>query len=233
MPREEPPSAVTAPCPDCREDTIHAVLTGRMGTRGEFSTLDATVQCTECNRTHQVVMKEANDIEIAAVVSARNGKSRRIKLSLPGDSDVAIEEGFIADEMTTKLTGIELRDGRRVTEAPVKEVATLWLKEYEEVLVGFAINLDHKTITKGIVSVPTEEFSIGDEYLFGRLRVTVHAIKTKERLLKRGSAEAGEIVRVFARPTHLGSSMAPRPDKRRREELRGESERSGRGLGGR
>jgi uncharacterized Zn finger protein len=91
--------------------------------------------------------------------------------------------------------------------------------------VGFAINLDHKTITKSIPAEPEREFTVGEEHLFGRLRVTVHAIKTKERLLKRGTATAAEIVRVFAKPTPLGTSGGARPDKRTREQLREKDER--------
>jgi len=79
-------------------------------------------------------------------------------------------------------------------------------------------------VAKTTLAKADQEFTIGEEHLFGRLRVTVHAIKTKERLLKRGSAEAADIIRVFAKPTPLGD-FTPRPDKRTREALRGREER--------
>lgn len=220
MPREEPPGAVTAVCPDCEIDTLHSVLHGKVGTRGETTTLDATVQCTDCQRTHHVILREAKDIEVAAVVSTTAGASRTTKVALPGDGEVRVGEIYIVDGINSLLTGIESKELRRVEDAELKEVKTLWFKEFEEVPVGFAINLDHKTITKTIPAKPEDEFSIGEEHLFGRLRVTIHAIKTKEKLVKRGSAVAGEIVRVFARPTPLGTSGEPRPDKRTRENLR-------------
>jgi uncharacterized Zn finger protein len=224
MSREEPPAAVTAACPDCGEDTLHSVLHGRVGTRGEVTTLDATVECTDCGRTHHVLLREAKDVTVPAVLSDVAGQSRRTTVDVPGDAELTIGEAFIVDGINSVLTGIETRDMRRVDEAEVKDVATLWFKEFEEILVGFAINMGHKTITKTLPSPPEREFSVGEEHVFGRLRITVHAIKTTEALLKRGTASAGNIVRIFARPTPLGTTGGPRPDKRTREQMREKEE---------
>ena len=223
---EEAPSAVTVACPECGAETLHTVLRGTLGTRGERMTLDATVQCTECGRVHHVLVKQAKDVEVPVVVSMGE-TSRRAKVSLPGDEDVSVGEAVIVDGVNCKVTGIEDKTLRRVDDAAVKDVMTLWVKEFEELPVGFAINLDHKTITKVLPSPPEREFTVGEEFVFGRLRVTIHAIKTEERLLKRGSAEAGEIVRIFAAPTPLGSK-AHRPDKKSREQARVHEERSSR-----
>src|SRR5438067_6099596 len=224
MSAREPPAAVTAHCPGCDQDSVHTVLSGKMGVHGESVTIDVTARCEECGRVHHVLLREAKDVDVPAIVSVGNG-SRRTTLPLPSDGEVELEEAFIVDGMSCKLTGIESKEMKRVDAAAIKDVRTLWLKSFDEVAVGFAINLGHKTIAKSILAKAEDEFTVGDEHLFGRLRVTVHAIKTKERLLKRGSAEAAEIVRVFAKPTPLGD-FTPRPDKRTREALR---EREGRG----
>lgn len=223
MPAEEAPSAVTAPCPDCGEETFHTVLRGRQSRGGTVITLDATVQCGECQRVHHIVQKEAAPIPIPAVISKGN-QSHRTTAMIPGDSDIELGEIIIVDGHDCKLTGIEDKTGRRVEAALASEVMTLWFKEFEALSVKWAINLGHKTITKVVEATPDEEFTVGEERLFGRLRVTVHAIKTEERLLKRGSAEAGEIIRVFAQPTPLGD-RTHRPDKRSREQAREKEER--------
>jgi uncharacterized Zn finger protein len=218
MPPIDAPSAVTAPCPDCGEETLHEVLKATVATRGGGLSLSGTVQCTECSRVHHATVKQAPDVEVPAVVS--KGKvSRRTVVKLPGEEEVSVGEAFVVDGVNSKLTGIEDKDMRRVEAAAVKDIRTVWLIEFEEVSVGFAINLGKKTIAKAIPSLPEREFSVGEEHLFGRLRVTVHAIKTKERLIKRGSAEAGEIARIFAAPTPLGD-FKHRPDKRSREQMR-------------
>src|SRR5439155_11278309 len=120
----------------------------------------------------------AKDVDVPVVVSVGN-ESRRTKLPLPGDAEIALDEAFIVDGMSCRLTGIEAKDMRRVDAAAVKDVLTLWLKSYDEVAVGFAVNLGHKTIAKHTLAKADQEFTIGEEHLFGRLRVTVHAIQTK------------------------------------------------------
>lgn len=222
MPRE-PPAAVTATCPNCGEDAIQTVLHGRVGEKGAEQTLEATVRCEECGHTHHLLQRSAKDVEVPVVVST-GAQSRRSSVTLGGDEDVSVDEGVIVDGLNCRITGIESRDGRRVDAAAVKDVQTLWVKEFEEVAVGFAINLGKKTIAKILPSPPEREFTVGEEHVFGRLRVTVHAIKTKERLLKRGTAEAGDVVRIFASPTPLGGYQE-RPDKRTREQLRLREER--------
>lgn len=222
MAAEEAPSAVTAACPGCGQETLQTVLRGRQSRTTAVTTIDATVQCTECERVHHVVLKEPAPLDVTVVISKGN-QSRRTKAQLYADDELEIGDLIVVDGMNCKLTGIEDKDARRVDAASVKDVTTLWTKEFEELGVKFAINLNQKTITKVVEAKPEEMFTVGSEHLFGRLRVTVHAIKTEERLLKRGSAEAGEIIRVFAAPTPLGE-RTHRPDKRSRQALREQEE---------
>lgn len=222
MAAEEPPSAVTAACPGCGQLTLQTVLRGRQSRTTAVTTIDATVQCTECERVHHVLLKELAPLDVPVVIS-RGQESRRTKAQLFADDELEVGEVIVADEMNCKITGIDDKSGRRVDAASVKDVGTLWTKEFEALAVKFAINLHQKTITKVVEATPEDVFTVGEERLFGRLRVTVHAIKTEERLLKRGSAEAGEIRRIFAAPTPLGE-RTHRPDKRARQALREQEE---------
>jgi uncharacterized Zn finger protein len=222
----QPPSAISARCPECGKEGIHTVLHGTMGSRGAALTIDATVKCESCGHTHHALVKEAKDVDIPIIMS-QGGKSVKSRLRLPGGEVVRIDDPLIVDGIDTRVTGIESKDGKRVEAAMFNEVKTLWTKRFDMVEVGFAINLDKKTITKSLTVEPTVEFSVGQEFVFGRLRVTIHGIKIKERMLKRGSAEAGDITRVFAKPTPL-ARHEHRPDKRTREQLRQKEERRAR-----
>jgi len=96
--------------------------------------------------------------------------------------------------------------------------------------VKFAINLGHKTIAKAVAAKPEDVYAVGEEHTFGRLRVTVHAIKVKGRLLRRGSAPASEVTRVFARPTRP-DRKEHRPEKAVRDRAREDAARAGREAG--
>lgn len=223
MPADDAPSALTVTCPGCGEESLHTVLRGRQSRGGQTITIDATVQCDNCQRVHHVVHKEAAPVDVPVIIS-KGGQSRKANVQLTGDEEIEVGEAFIVEGMNCKLTGIDDTKGRRVDAALVSDVKTLWMKEHENLLVKWAINMGHKTITKVVEARPEIPFTIGEERVFGRLRVTIHAIKTEEKLLRRGSADAGEIVRVFAAPTPLGD-RTHRPDKRSRAALREAEER--------
>ncbi len=209
------PEAVVAPCPDCGTDTTHAVLHGTLGSKAGF-TLDATVQCEECDRVHHVLLKEPAPIEVPVIVSAGPQSVKTRALFIPTDR-VAIGDEFPLNERRVQVTGVELPSGKRVNEADVASVRTIWVRDFESVALLFAINMKRKTIAKALAVDPEEEYTVGSEVLFGRLRVTIHAIKTHDTLLRRGPAIARDIVRVFARPTRLGRSYRPPPEERARQ----------------
>ncbi|HLE96469.1 MAG TPA: HVO_0476 family zinc finger protein, partial [Candidatus Thermoplasmatota archaeon] len=203
------PQAVEARCPGCGDTTLHAVLHGRMGRKGTL-TLDATVKCDECGRVHHVLLREAPEVEVPVVVS-KGADSRRERVILSGDDLLAVGDELIVDGRTVLVTGLERRDGRRATELVAGEVGTLWAKDFESVRVRVAINLRQKTIAKEIHANPDREFSIGQELVFGRLRVTIHGIKKQGKMLRHGTAAAHEIVRVFGKPTRGETLDLPAP----------------------
>lgn len=195
------PSAVYVDCPDCGEETLHSVLKGSVGTR-KGMTLNATVQCENCSRVHHVLVKEAKPMTIPVVISAGNN-SRKATAELLADEILQVEDELIVAGVNTIITGIETKDGRRVPKATTDKVLTLWVKEFEQIPVKFTINLGKKTISKRIDMGPDDVVRVGQEFVFGRLRVTVHGIKVEGRMLHRGDAAAREISRVFAKPTRL------------------------------
>lgn len=220
-PAEEPPSAVTTACPQCGEDTLHTVLHGRASTSGGAFTFQGTVECVECGRVHQATVKEPAPIEVPVIIS-QGQTSRKLRMGLAPDDEISVGEIIVVEGKNCKVTGVQAKEHQRwVDYAAVADIMTLWVVDFEDLTVGFAINMGHKTITKSLSAKPDQEFTIGQEHLFGRLRVTVHAIKTNDHMLKRGTAEASEIVRVFAKPTELGAPHRPpkpiREAKRARE----------------
>ncbi|MGQ0536602.1 MAG: HVO_0476 family zinc finger protein, partial [Methanobacteriota archaeon] len=74
------PKAVTAPCPECGEETIQTVLHGTAGKRAGAS-ISATLSCTRCKTVHQAVIRSDREREVPVVVS-KGRDSRRTRLTL-------------------------------------------------------------------------------------------------------------------------------------------------------
>lgn len=202
MPRA--PSALYVHCPGCDGETLHTVLKGEVGTRGDY-TLDAVVRCRSCETTHHVTIREPGDREVPVVVS-RGPRSRRVRTTLPRDEVLEVGTELVVDGRTVRVTGLEAPDGRRHDHLTVEDVGTVWAKDHEQVVLRYSINMGRKTIGKEREVAPDETVVVGDEHIFGRLRVRVHALKTTGgRLRLPGDrAEAQEIVRVYAKPTPTG-----------------------------
>ena len=56
-----------------------------------------------------------------------------------------------------------------------------------------------KTLKRTLWAVPEEEFFIGDVMRIKGLRLAIHAIKTKDKKVKKGSVAARDIVRMYAK----------------------------------
>jgi uncharacterized Zn finger protein len=196
MSRGEAPEAAIVRCPSCGEEQLHDVLQAA-GAQG-----DATVRCRECGRVHRALLQAAKPVEVHVIVS-HGGASTRIPVSLPGDEEIAAQDELIAGERQVQVRALDRHDGKRVRKALARDVATIWAVDWEEFTVKFSVNMGRKTISKKVQVSPQDAFSVGDELDLDRLRIAIHAIKTREGTLHRGTAEARDIVRIFARPLRL------------------------------
>jgi uncharacterized Zn finger protein len=96
------------------------------------------------------------------------------------------------------VTAIEVKT-RRVPRAKASAVDTLWLKRYDRVKVKVSVNTGRKTVSRDFWAAPDERFEIGDVISAGDMKVLVHSLNTGGRRLRRGSAVASEIRRLYGR----------------------------------
>ena len=180
----------------CNEETKHKVLKGKLGKRRDI-TFDATVQCSQCYHVHHVLIKEKKPISVRVIVSWLD-KSKKKRIQLDPDDVIKLGTELQMDEYPILITGIE-SEGRRVKSAKASAITTLWAKRFDKVQVHFSIPKGSRTLSKTILAVPDEEFSIGDIVDIDRKAVVVCKIKTEDRMVTRGSAMASEIVRIYGK----------------------------------
>ncbi|MDR1690908.1 MAG: hypothetical protein LBR42_03560, partial [Candidatus Methanoplasma sp.] len=78
-------------------------------------------------------------------------------------------------------------------------IKALWVKQFDVLSVKVSVNDGHKTYSVRTDADPDDEFTIGMILSFEDFDALIHAIKTKERLLKKGTAEAREITRIYGK----------------------------------
>jgi len=189
------PASISVECPICKEETLHEVLSGKIGGKAQ-AIMESTVRCRQCGQVHHVIVKCEKPVEIPVVISWLT-ESRRSSVSLGPDEVLCVDDEIMCGDETLLVTAIESK-GARPPRAKAREIQTIWGKKYDKVRVPFSISRAGKAFSEHVLAVPDEEFFVGDILPVGRQDVVIHAIKTKGRVLRTGGAPAREIVRVYA-----------------------------------
>lgn len=190
------PNALYIECPSCGEETLHRVIKGKVGEKKGI-VVDALVRCSKCNHTHSSVIKAERFLFIPVIVSELSS-SKKNEIELSEGEIVKVGNEYILDGNGIKITAIETKKGR-VKSSKAKDVITLWAKKFDRLKIKVSINKGSRTLSRVVWAVPDEEFFIGDVMRLKGLNVAIHRIRTKDKNLKKGSAEARDIVRLYAK----------------------------------
>ena len=189
------PNALYLDCPSCGENAVHEVLRGKMGKKQD--TLEATVKCQECGHTYTTVVREPESLKIPIIVSDRS-ESHREEIELMEDEILSVGDEIFLGESQLLVTAIESK-GKRVENCEPDNIDTIWAKKCDHVIVKISINKHTQTIPAELEALPDEEFYVGDLMTIGTEKVAIHSIKTASGMVRRGSAEARDIVRIYAK----------------------------------
>ncbi|MGD9963552.1 MAG: HVO_0476 family zinc finger protein [Thermoplasmata archaeon] len=188
------PASVLVECPQCKAETLHEVLSGKMGGKS-VSVLDSTVKCRDCGHVHHVTVKTAKPAEVPIVISWLKESSRGT-ITLGPDEVLSVGDEIMCGEMPTLVTSIE-SNGARVKSCKAGKIDTVWAKRFDKLKVPFSVNNHGRTFSDFVMAVPDEEFFIGDIIELDKKPVAIHSIRIEERTIRRGSALARDITRVY------------------------------------
>ena len=191
----EVPGEIYFECPDCDDVTLHDVLKGKMGK----NSLDATIKCQDCNLVRTTTIRFPKQVEVNLVISD-GAYSLTTKLALEDDDLLKIGDEFHTDDGgLVKISALEQSRGRRVKTARATEISTVWAIKFDVIDVKVSINDDRRTYSKSVPSSPDDEFTIGNILSFDDMDCLIHSIKVKDRMMRRGTVEARDIVRIYGK----------------------------------
>ncbi|WP_101295429.1 HVO_0476 family zinc finger protein [Halegenticoccus soli] len=178
----EPAEQVAVVCPSCSptEETVHEVLKAGGGGR-------ATVRCTACGHVHKVPIEREAEVETDVIVSQED-ESFSTTVGAPPDEIVAVGEEFIVDTpeaiMLVRITALDLGGDRRVEEAAVEDVQTIWTRAVDNVSVNVTVHPrdGRRDETRSLkVQVPGDyEFTVGEVEEFGDEKFEVEGIQVRD-----------------------------------------------------
>lgn len=192
----ELPAAVYYQCPICKKETLHRVIKGKIREK-KVVVLEGLFKCSKCGHKHMGDLK-SEKLKTIPVIVSEEAKSQKNEIELPTGDIIGIGDEYELGRGRIKITAIETKSGR-VEKSKVKDIRTLWAKKFDKLKLKISVNKGSKTLTRTIWAVPDEEFYIGDVMRIKGLNLTIHAIKTKSGRIKRGSVQAKDIVRLYAK----------------------------------
>ncbi|WP_152039970.1 HVO_0476 family zinc finger protein [Salinigranum salinum] len=123
-------------CPSCSpgEPTVHEIV--KPGGQ-------STVRCTECGHVRKERVEKPREIAVDVVVS-QDGESLSTTVDAPAEERVEVGDEFIVDTpealMQVRITAIEVGPERRVDEARMDDVETVWTRVVDNVTVNVTVH---------------------------------------------------------------------------------------------
>ncbi len=188
------PGALYLDCETCGDITLHEVVHGKVSGKK----LELRVRCKECGTISFQVKDEVQTTTLTVVVS-EEGESHRTNLDIESDEVLLVGDELLVDGIPVQVRGIELGTDKRVNSAPVKDIETLWTARYDKIKVKFSINMGNRTKAVTETAAPDEEYTVGEMVTVRGVTAVIHRIKTWDRVLQKGSAEARDIRRIYGK----------------------------------
>jgi uncharacterized Zn finger protein len=199
------PASMNAECPDCDEETLHKTLKGRFAGKKR---LEMVLKCSKCGKVRTEVLEAVGQIKLKMVIS-RDDVSERTTTELPADWVLHIGDEFKHENERLQVSGIDVNNVK-VKSASTREIQILWTKNYDRAKVKVSINHHGRTRSLDILADPEDEFSVESTIEVDGAPVSIHSIKLKDKTIRRGSATARDIVRIYC----TDSRPSRRPPRR-------------------
>lgn len=191
----EVPEEIIYECSKCDEYLPHQVLKGRMGK----TSLEGTFRCTECGNTFSATLKIPRQFRVPVIISD-GPVSEKSSTELEEDEIIAVgDEFFLEDGRRLRVCSIDLGDGQRKKKAKTQDVKTIWAQQFDNLILKVTVNDNRKSYSRRVEAEPDDEFIIGQVLSVSDMDCYVHAIKTRDRLVSKGTVEARDVVRIYGK----------------------------------
>ncbi len=189
------PDTLIYECPDCDDYTEHQVLKGKMGK----ATIEGTFRCNECGKITSETIRIPELLEVPVIYS--DGEvSEPSRTTLESNEIIQIDDEFEMDDgRLVCVTYIDVFSGESVSKALATDIKKLWVKKFDVLSVKVSVNDYKTTYSLRVQAKPDDVFTVGTQLEFDDFDCLIHAIKTKHSLVKRGSAEARDITRIYGK----------------------------------
>lgn len=183
-------------CPICNSES-HEIIK----TKGK-NTKEVLLKCNECGNTFRETIKIPKITECRIIISKFSESEKKVVKLYP-DEILQVGEVLEVDEEEVEITSLENKRGGRVSESQVLELETIWATSLAgPARVGISIDYGGRVLSKKVEVERDFLFTVGDVVKMGRSVFRIKSMKTISSKIRKGSAPAEQIKRVYGRPAN-------------------------------
>lgn len=181
-------------CPVCGSNSLEVIKS-----KGKKSK-ELLLKCEECGNIFREVVDVGKLVDTRVVVSEFE-KSHKTFIKLYEDKTIYTGDLVDVDGRKAEITSIENKRGGRVSKSSVDEVETIWAS-YADIpaRVGISVDFGGRILSHKVDVNPEFEFTIGEVAKIGNIIFKINSLKTLERKMRKGFAQASVTKRVYGRP---------------------------------
>jgi len=158
------------------------------------------LKCNDCESVYRETLTEKKPDDYRIIISEHDF-SRKSHVKLYPEGQIQVGDVLDVDGVNVEITSIETKRGSRVSKSPLSEVETIWALSLDiPARVGISIDFRGRVISKKVEVDRNFEFGVGDIIKIGKFVLRIHSIKTMTRRLKKGTAAAFMVKRVYGKP---------------------------------
>ncbi len=181
-------------CPVCDSESYEILKTKGKNTK------EVLVKCNECGNTFRETIKIPKMVECRIIIS-KFEESGKKHMKLYPDEILEVGEVLVVDEEEVEITSLENKRGGRVSKSLVSELETIWASSLTgPARVGISIDYHGRILSQKVEVERDFQFAVGDVVKMGRAVFRIKSMKTITSKIRKGSATAEQIKRVYGMP---------------------------------
>jgi len=186
-------------CPICGSNSIE-VLKSKKETSKTQEIEKLVLKCEECQNVFRETLSYDRPVDYRIIISEHES-SRKAFIKIYPDDILSTGEILKVGDESVEITSLENKKGARVNKSLASDLVTIWASSLD-ILSRIGISIDyHGRVLSYKVDVERDFImAVGDVVKLGDVFFKISSIKTLERKMRKGSAVASVIKRIYAKP---------------------------------
>lgn len=186
-------------CPACGSNSIEVLKSKKESSKTqEIEKL--ILKCKECQEVFRETLTHDKPVNYRIIIS-ENESSRKDFIQIYPDDILSTGEILTLGDEAVEITSLENKRGARVDKSEASDLVTIWATSLDApARIGISIDYHGRVASYKVDVEKDMVIYTGDVIKLDNIFLKVNSIKTEEKKIRKGSAVASFIRRVYARP---------------------------------